>query len=111
MRPADASRGKAARGMTFAPALRLDSVVTDGNRCPTMNVALTTHWEGFIRQLIESGRYNNASEVVRAALRQLQEIEGESFPAGSLKHLYTKSANEEESQLARRLRVPAPTEV
>ena len=77
----------------------------------TMNVALTNHWEGFIRQLIESGRYNNASEVVRAALRKLQETEGENFPSGSLKHLYTRAANEKESQLGRRLRVPAPSEI
>ncbi len=76
-----------------------------------MNVALTTHWEGFIRQLIESGRYNNASEVVRAALRKLQEVEGESFPAGSLKHLYTKEANDDEAKLARKLRIPTPAEV
>jgi putative addiction module CopG family antidote len=76
-----------------------------------MNVALTAHWEGFIRQLIESGRYNNASEVVRAALRKLQEVEGESFPAGSLKHLYTRAENDEETKLARKLRTPAPAEV
>ena len=76
-----------------------------------MNVALTTHWEGFIRQLIESGRYNNASEVVRAALRKLQETEGEIFPAGSLKHLYTQAENNEESKLAHQLRVPTPSEV
>ncbi len=76
-----------------------------------MNVALTAHWEGFIRQLIESGRYNNASEVVRAALRKLQEVEGESFPAGSLKHLYTRAENDEETKLARKLRTPALAEV
>ena len=76
-----------------------------------MNVALTTHWEGFIRQLIESGRYNNASEVVRAALRKLQEVEGESFPAGSLEHLYRKETNLKETKLARKLRIPTPGEV
>lgn len=76
-----------------------------------MNVALTTHWEGFIRQLIDSGRYNNASEVVRAALRKLQDTEGETFPAGSLKHLYTKEENAAEAKLARRIRVPKPDEV
>ena len=76
-----------------------------------MNVALTTHWEGFIRQLIESGRYNNASEVVRAALRKLQDTEGEIFPAGSLKHLYSKAENEAESRLARKLRIPTPAEI
>jgi putative addiction module CopG family antidote len=76
-----------------------------------MNVALTTHWEGFIRQLIESGRYNSASEVVRAAMRKLQESEGESYPAGSLTHLYTKDANAEESTLARQLPLLKPAEV
>ncbi len=76
-----------------------------------MNVALTAHWEGFIRQLIECGRYNNASEVVRAALRKLQEVEGETFPAGSLKHLYTKAENDEETKLARKIRTPMPDEV
>ncbi len=76
-----------------------------------MNVALTSHWEGFIRQLIDSGRYNNASEVVRAALRKLQDTEGEIFPAGSLKHLYTQEANAAETKLASRIRIPKPDEV
>lgn len=73
-----------------------------------MNVALTAHWEGFIRQLIDSGRYNNASEVVRTALRKLQETEGEFFPPGSLKDLYSKEANAAESKLAKRVRIPKP---
>jgi putative addiction module CopG family antidote len=76
-----------------------------------MNVALTQHWEGFIRHLVNSGRYNNASEVVRAALRKLQETEGENFPPGSLKHLYTVEHNREETKLARRQRVPRPDEI
>ena len=76
-----------------------------------MNVALKAHWEGFIRQLIESGRYNNASEVVRTALRKLQETEGKIFPAGSLKHLYTKEENATETKVAKRIRVPKPDEV
>lgn len=76
-----------------------------------MNVALTSHWEGFIRQLIDSGRYNNASEVVRAALRKLQDTEGETFPVGSLKHLYTKEENAAETKLARKVRIPKPDEV
>jgi putative addiction module CopG family antidote len=76
-----------------------------------MNVALTEHWEVFIKQLIASGRYHNASEVVRAGLRQLSEVEGESFPPGSLQHLYTSEENKLESALARRLRVPKPDRV
>jgi putative addiction module CopG family antidote len=77
----------------------------------SVNVALTEHFEGFIKQLIASGRYNNASEVVRAGLRKLQETEGETFPPGSLEHLYTPAADKAEAQLARQLRVPLPEEV
>ena len=76
-----------------------------------MNVALTSHFEGFIRQLITTGRYNNASEVVRAALRRLQETEGDVYPAGSLKHLYPAEANREETKRARKQRIPRPDEV
>ncbi|MGV3660670.1 MAG: type II toxin-antitoxin system ParD family antitoxin [Prosthecobacter sp.] len=76
-----------------------------------MNVALTSHFEAFIKHLISSGRYNNASEVVRAALRKLQESEGETFPVGSLSHLYTAESNREEAKLARKQRVPRPDEV
>jgi antitoxin ParD1/3/4 len=39
------------------------------------SIALSTHFEVFIRQQVESGRYNNASEVVRAGLRLLQDQE------------------------------------
>ena len=64
-----------------------------------------------VKQLIGTGRYNNASEVVRAALRELREKEGEVFPAGSLKHLYDTEHNRAETKLARRLRTPKPDEV
>jgi antitoxin ParD1/3/4 len=36
---------------------------------------LGSHFEQFIAAQLESGRYNNASEVVRAALRMLEESE------------------------------------
>jgi antitoxin ParD1/3/4 len=40
-----------------------------------MNVSLTPQLEAMIRKRVESGRYNNASEVVREALRLLEEQE------------------------------------
>ena len=41
----------------------------------TMTVALGPHYEEFIQSAIASGRYNNASEVVRSALRRLEDGE------------------------------------
>jgi antitoxin ParD1/3/4 len=38
-----------------------------------MNVSLTPELEAMIRQQVDSGRYNNASEVVREAFRLLDE--------------------------------------
>ena len=40
-----------------------------------MNFSLTPSLEQFVRDLAESGDYNNASEVVREALRLLKRIE------------------------------------
>ena len=37
-----------------------------------MNIYLSKHFEEMIRRQIESGRYANASEVVREALRQYE---------------------------------------
>ncbi|HWZ42430.1 MAG TPA: type II toxin-antitoxin system ParD family antitoxin [Candidatus Saccharimonadales bacterium] len=38
-----------------------------------MNVSITDHLAGFVRRKVKSGRYNNASEVVRDALRRMEE--------------------------------------
>jgi antitoxin ParD1/3/4 len=40
---------------------------------PTQNVNLTEHQSAFIQQVVEQGSYNNASEVVRDALRLLEQ--------------------------------------
>jgi antitoxin ParD1/3/4 len=39
------------------------------------SVALSPHFESFIRDQVESGRYNNVSEVVRAGLCLLEDAE------------------------------------
>ena len=42
---------------------------------PTRNVSLTDELESFVLAKVDSGRYENASEVVRAALRTLEREE------------------------------------
>lgn len=44
---------------------------------PTRNVSLTSELDRFVASKIEEGRYENASEVVRAALRTLDREERE----------------------------------
>ncbi|MGB2622808.1 MAG: type II toxin-antitoxin system ParD family antitoxin [Candidatus Acidiferrum sp.] len=38
-----------------------------------MNVSITDELAGYVRKKVKSGRYNNASEVVRDALRRMEE--------------------------------------
>ena len=40
-----------------------------------MNVALSKYYEEMVGDLVESGRYGNSSEVVRAGLRALEKAE------------------------------------
>jgi antitoxin ParD1/3/4 len=42
---------------------------------PTRNVNLTTELDRFVATKVKSGRYENASEVVRAGLRTLEREE------------------------------------
>lgn len=39
------------------------------------SISLGTHFEEFVRERVAQGRYQNASEVVRAGLRLLEEHE------------------------------------
>ena len=44
---------------------------------PTRNINLTEHFDQFVERQVSSGRYSNASEIVREALRLLEEQEQE----------------------------------
>ena len=44
---------------------------------PTRNINLTEHFDRFVERQVSSGRYSNASEIVRDALRLLEEQEQE----------------------------------
>lgn len=39
---------------------------------PTRNIVLTDHQSGLIERLVSSGRYQNASEVLREGLRMIE---------------------------------------
>jgi antitoxin ParD1/3/4 len=42
---------------------------------PTRNVSLTDELDSYVEQSVQSGHYDNASEVVRAAIRALKQAE------------------------------------
>ena len=42
---------------------------------PTRNINLTEHFNAFVERQVSSGRYSSASEIVREALRLLEEQE------------------------------------
>jgi len=44
---------------------------------PTRNVVLTEHQASLVEQLVTSGRYQNASEVLREGLRLVEQREAE----------------------------------
>jgi antitoxin ParD1/3/4 len=44
---------------------------------PTRNINLTDHFDNFVERQVSSGRYQNASEIVREALRLLEAQEEE----------------------------------
>ena len=40
---------------------------------PTRNIVLTDHQDGLIASLLKSGRYQNASEILREGLRMVEQ--------------------------------------
>jgi antitoxin ParD1/3/4 len=57
--------------------LQTDTTTGKEQVMPTRNVNLTDELDGFVLAKVKSGRYENASEVVRAALRTLEREECE----------------------------------
>ncbi len=54
---------------------------------PTRNINLTEHLDHFVARQVSSGRYSNASEIVREGLRLLEEQEQEQEREAKLKAL------------------------
>jgi antitoxin ParD1/3/4 len=53
-----------------------------------LNISLTPKLESFVKSKVRTGNYNNASEVIREALRVLQEREADrKVQLGALKRL------------------------
>ncbi len=52
-----------------------------------MNVSLTKNLENYVKDKVDGGRYNSASEVIREALRALQEKEIDSKIEAGLKQV------------------------
>lgn len=50
----------------------------------TRNVVLSQHQHELVESLVESGRYQNASEVLREGLRLLERQEAEDAAVGQL---------------------------
>jgi antitoxin ParD1/3/4 len=48
-----------------------------------MNVSVTDHLAEYVRARVKSGRYNNASEVVRDALRRMEEEDQKALRIGA----------------------------
>jgi antitoxin ParD1/3/4 len=59
----------------FANADKIAEIQPECHDMPTRNVNLTDALDQFVASTVEAGRYENASEVVRAGLRALQERE------------------------------------
>src|SRR5271156_2664265 len=71
-----------------------------------MNVSMTDHLASYVRKKVKSGRYSNASEVVRDAVRRMEEEEAREAqltqPAAEL--LLTDLAGEQRESIRRLLR-------
>lgn len=69
-----------------------------------MNLVLNPESEAILQRLVASGRYGGAAGVLEAGLQKLNaeaNTQLESFPPGSLAHLFTDERNLEEAALVK----------
>ena len=64
---------------------------------PTRNVNLTEELSRFVDDEVESGRFQNASEVVRAGLRMYEQHRGEEQARLALLHRMLDEADRDEA--------------
>ena len=71
-----------------------------------MNVSITEHLAGYVRRKVKSGRYNNASEVIREALRRMEEEDARALRLAkpSAEDILTDLTTEQVDGIRRRVR-------
>lgn len=71
-----------------------------------MNVSVTDHLAGYVRKKVKSGRYNNASEVVREALRRMEDEDARSvrLAAPSAEDILSDLTGQQLESIRRRVR-------
>ena len=82
------ANGKSLGSACFPAMLWKRGPTTDWHRRACVGTVAST-----VRRRSQLWPLNSASEVVCPGLRQLADAEGEVFPPGSLKHLYTREEN------------------
>lgn len=58
-----------------------------------VNVSIGAHWEAFVEELVRSGRFGSASEVIRHGLRQ---VEADELRLRALRESVTSALAEDE---------------
>lgn len=71
-----------------------------------MNVSITDQLAGYVRKKVKSGRYNNASEVVREALRRMEDADDRALRLAkpTVEDLLTDLTEEQLDGIRRRVR-------
>jgi antitoxin ParD1/3/4 len=71
-----------------------------------MDISITDRLAGYVRQKVKSGRYNNASEVVREALRRMEDEDARALRLAkpTAEDILSDLTTEQVDQLRRRVR-------